>query len=147
MSIPLETPLLSVESEYVPSFRGEELIKECGNPEASLRNLTRLLEKGLHVLGFYAIPGKGILVMFAEGLQYLAKGFDIGHQGERVIAFAKFSHECGAAHTVEVAFQVLSNLSEQGYIYMPSTAMELALKEAEASEINDSMIRKVIGRD
>ena len=80
---------------YIPIFQGEEMLPEGALPETSLENLRRLLDAGLEVRRFVAVPGQNVLVEFKTGEAYLATGFSFGDTGEASTAFAAFAELAG----------------------------------------------------
>ena len=79
-SIALQTPLyLALHAglaAYQPRYPGVELEPEGGDPEVSVRNLRRLLDRGLRFIGI--IPGPAGLLFTLTGGEYLATGQHAG---------------------------------------------------------------------
>lgn len=83
---------------YVPTHPGVKLYTEGGEGSVSLNNLRRLTKVCGVAVAFIAHSGR-VLVLLADGSQYLATGFSYGTSAKipplEVKAFAEFAAENG----------------------------------------------------
>jgi len=70
-------------SLYQPRMEGLELDLECGSTLASLKNIHKIAESlSLRIARLEIRPVDKVLVIFANGMTYLATGFGFGRDGE-----------------------------------------------------------------
>lgn len=104
----MRTAFLEGCKKYEPNFAGYDLAPECGDPTVSLRNLEKLTP-GRTVTRVELGPAQNILVTWATGDCYLATGFSVGCDDERVKAFAAFLTAIGWAWRGEDDYFVLAS--------------------------------------
>lgn len=92
---PMRRALLDGVNGYTPVFRGETLIPEYSDNDASLKNVRRMLSVGLKICGLNVGPNGNVLVIFDSGETYLATGFAVGEYSLLVQALAEIAVESG----------------------------------------------------
>lgn len=74
--------------EYQPEYHGEALEQETGEPGVGVRNIKRLLKRGLIIDSIWVREIPGVLIRYTTGETYLASGLDGGVNADRAASLA-----------------------------------------------------------
>ena len=122
--IPVDSPMaeawLAGITEYQPVFRGLPMEEECGQVQASLKNLRTIVENGAEVCCLQVGKHGTVLVGFFGGQTYLATGFAVGEKDVKTKGLAEFTAEVGLG-SAEKIYRFLAALPDdyEGPIEFP----------------------------